>query len=106
MIEITERASEKAKELIGKQEDKVEGLKLQVFPGGCSGYIYNFSFIKEAKKEDEVIKDKGIKFFIDKNSLKMIKGSKIDYLDTLQGAGFIVMNPNAAEKCHCGKSFN
>lgn len=102
---ITENAAKKAKELLDKRE-KDESLRIEVTPGGCAGNEYRFSFTAEKKDGDEVVEVEGVKFLVDKKSMELLKGSKIDYVDSLSGAGFKISNPNAKSTCGCGQSFN
>ena len=103
-IYLTDTAIKKVKELL-KQEDKSFGLRFGVKTGGCSGFSYDLSFDSE-KQDDNVIKLDGIKVFINKDHLDMLKGSKIDYIDGLQGAGFKISTPTAKSTCGCGHSFS
>ena len=102
---VTETASNKLKELL-KQQKGDFGLRISVLKGGCSGYQYEFAFDDEVSEDDKVFDVSGVKFVVDKESFEKLKGSKIDYLDSLQGAGFKVSNPNAAHTCGCGQSFS
>lgn len=103
-LTITENASKKLRELLKNQKEGT-GLRIKVMAGGCSGHQYEFMFDKENEKDEKIEVD-GIKVLIDKESLEKMKGSKIDYIDSLTGAGFKVTNPNAASTCGCGQSFS
>src|SRR5438552_3859624 len=72
--------------------------------GGCSGLQYEMT-LGEARPGDSVIERDGVKFFVDEDSAKLLRGSTLDYQDALTGAGFQVVNPNAARTCGCGSSF-
>jgi len=102
---ITENAAGKAKELLEKR-GKNESLRIEVTRGGCAGNEYLFSFEAEKKEDDHLIEVEGVRFLIDNKSKEMLKGSKIDYVDSLTGAGFKISNPNAKKTCGCGQSFN
>jgi len=102
---ITKKAAEKLQELFKKEKKESYSLRIGVIPGGCSGYSYELDFEKEAKGTDIVLEEKGVKILIDSESLKMIKGAKMDFIDTLQGSGFKITNPNAVDSCGCGQSF-
>jgi|ETNmetMinimDraft_2_1059921.scaffolds.fasta_scaffold63025_2 iron-sulfur cluster assembly accessory protein len=102
-VTVTDKAATKIKEILEKE--KKEGLRVSVQPGGCSGFQYALELDEKSKDDDIVIEDKGIKLFIDKNSMAKLNGADIDYVDSLQGAGFKVNNPNAAKTCGCGSSF-
>lgn len=105
-LTVTDAAAKKLQEMF--TEHKKEALRLEVQPGGCSGFRYGLDLVDlETKKENDlVIEDNGVKILIDKESLARINGAEIDYLDTLQGAGFKISNPNAKDTCGCGDSFN
>lgn len=103
-IFLTDKAVNKIKELLNNREET--GLKINVISGGCSGFSYEFSLVKSPKNGDTTIKEKGINIYINQESLNIIKSSKIDYIEALQGAGFKVSNPNATSTCGCGQSFS
>lgn len=102
-INVTKKAAEKIKALI-KQEKK-NGLRISVMPGGCSGYQYGMELDDKATADDIIVEEHGIKIFIDKESIKKLNGSEVDYIDSLQGAGFKIGNPKATKTCGCGSSF-
>ena len=80
------------------------GLRVGVRGGGCSGFQYALAF-DEQRDEDTVFEDKGIRLLVDPASLPYVRGSIIDFVDGLQGAGFKVDNPNVVAACGCGSSF-
>lgn len=100
-IHLTRNAAEKIKTLSNGDG----GLRIYVERGGCSGYTYEMEIVEDRKEDDLEFTDKGVKIFIEKNSFEKLKGGYIDYLDTLQGAGFKIKNPNANTTCGCGESF-
>ena len=102
---VTERAAGKIRELAGKEGKVGYGLHFSVAPGGCSGFRYDLKFQKEAGEKDVTVEASGVKLFVDKESLSMVKGSTVDYVETLQESGFDIQNPNATTGCGCGKSF-
>jgi iron-sulfur cluster assembly accessory protein len=102
---ISDKAADKLKQILKEQKKEGYGLRVVVMAGGCSGYQYGFDFENKKKDGDNVIETKGQKFFIDKQSLEMLHGSTVDYIDSLQGSGFKIDNPNAKQGCGCGKSF-
>ncbi len=104
-IKMTELAAEKLKEILQQQKKEGCGLRIEVVPGGCSGMQYSFSLTKEPSKGDEVLDLNEVKVFMNKESFELLKGSKIDYVESLQDAGFRIHNPNAKSNCGCGKSF-
>lgn len=105
-VKITEKAVKKLKEILKEQKKEDYGLRIAVIPGGCSGFQYAFDFEKEEKENDTVVEVDAVKFFVDNESMKKLKGAIIDYVETLQGAGFKISNPNATGTCGCGQSFS
>ncbi|RKD21716.1 hypothetical protein BEP19_13885 [Ammoniphilus oxalaticus] len=105
MIEITESAGTKIKELLAEQENPSVFLRVGVQGGGCSGFTYGMGFDEEETEQDETFSIQGIKVVIDGDSLKLIKGTQIDYQETMMGGGFTIENPNATATCGCGTSF-
>ena len=103
-ITLTEKAARKVKLLLEKGNKQGYGLRMGVTPGGCSSYMYDIGFEKSQKENDIVIEEKGIKIFMNIESIAFMKGSTIDYIDTLQNAGFKIKNPNAKRSCGCGHS--
>lgn len=101
-IHLTRNAAEKIKSLT-KNGNK-SGLRIHIEKGGCSGYTYEME-VAEKKKDDLEFSEHGVNVFIDKESFDKLKGSYVDYLDSLQGAGFKIKNPNATQTCGCGESF-
>ena len=106
MITLTDKGAEKVREFLAAQSTvaATAGLRVGVRGGGCSGFQYALAF-DEQRDGDEVIEDQGIRLLVDKPSLPYVKGSVIDFVDGLQGAGFKVENPNVVAACGCGSSF-
>ena len=100
---VTDKAAEKIKALM--EQEKKQGLRISVQPGGCSGYQYGMELDDKSTEDDIVIEEKGIKIFVDKASMIKLNGSSVDYVDSLQGAGFKIENPTATKSCGCGSSF-
>lgn len=103
---VTETAVKKINELLKLEKKDGYGLRFQVLPGGCSGYQYGLDFEEKATNEDTVLMSNGIQVFIDPESLQMLKGVTLDYVESLQGGGFKISNPNAKKSCGCGSSFS
>jgi iron-sulfur cluster assembly protein len=106
MITITDTGAEKVREYMGAQaaSGDVDGLRVGVKGGGCSGFQYVLAF--DAKRDgDEVLQHEGFTLLINEESLPYVTGSTIDFVDGLMGAGFKVENPNVAASCGCGSSF-
>ena len=104
-IVFTDAAAHKVGELI-EEEDNQE-LKLRVFisGGGCSGFQYGFTFDESVEDGDSQVENQGVTLVIDPMSVQYLMGAEIDYKEDLQGAQFIIRNPNAATTCGCGSSF-
>ena len=105
MVTLTPNASEKIKVLLAEEADEGDGLRVQVVPGGCSGFEYSLTFGPKGDG-DEVVEQHGVKVFIDRFSAPYLFGAEFDYEESFQGAGFVINNPNATGSCGCGKSFN
>jgi iron-sulfur cluster assembly protein len=106
MITLTDKGAEKVREFLSAQNtaDTTAGLRVGVRGGGCSGFQYALAF-DEQHDGDTVFEDKGIRLLVDNPSLPYVRGSVIDFVDGLQGAGFKVENPNVVAACGCGSSF-
>ena len=104
-IVFTDAAASKVGELI--QEEENPGLKLRVFisGGGCSGFQYGFTFDENIEDGDSQVINRGVTLVIDPMSVQYLMGAEIDYQEDLQGAQFIIRNPNATTTCGCGQSF-
>ena len=98
-------AASKVKELI--QDEGNEALMLRVFisGGGCSGFQYGFTFDDAVEEGDSTIENQGVTLLVDPMSVQYLMGAEIDYKEDLQGAQFVIRNPNAATTCGCGSSF-
>lgn len=105
-LEFTDSAAAKVKELI--EEENNPELKLRVFVqgGGCSGFQYGFTFDEQRQDDDTAVERGGVILLIDPMSFQYLVGAKIDFKDDLEGARFIINNPNAATTCGCGSSFS
>ena len=102
----TENAANKVKQLI--EEEGNADLKLRVFVsgGGCSGFQYGFTFDEVINEDDTVMNKNGVKLLVDPMSFQYLNGAEIDYQEGLEGAQFVIKNPNAQTTCGCGSSFS
>ncbi|HMV53921.1 MAG TPA: iron-sulfur cluster insertion protein ErpA [Rhodocyclaceae bacterium] len=102
----TDSAASKVKELI--VEEGNPDLKLRVFVtgGGCSGFQYGFTFDEVTNEDDTVMEKNGVTLLIDPMSFQYLSGAEIDYQEGLEGAQFVIKNPNATSTCGCGSSFS
>ncbi|HPM69129.1 MAG TPA: iron-sulfur cluster insertion protein ErpA [Piscinibacter sp.] len=105
-IKISETVVGKVAEMLAEEGDPALQLRIFVTGGGCSGFQYGFAFDDE-KKEDDVRVERGpITVVVDAMSLQYLMGAEIDYEDNLEGARFVIRNPNASSTCGCGSSFS
>jgi iron-sulfur cluster insertion protein len=104
-VVFTDAAATKVGELI--REEQNPELKLRVFisGGGCSGFQYGFTFDENIEEGDSQVVNQGVTLVIDPMSVQYLMGAEIDYKEDLQGAQFIIRNPNATTTCGCGQSF-
>ncbi len=102
----TDAAARKVGELI-REEDNPD-LKLRVFVsgGGCSGFQYGFTFDESIEEGDTTVENEGVTLLVDPMSVQYLMGAEIDYKEDLEGAQFIIRNPNATTTCGCGSSFS
>ena len=105
VVSLTDAAVSKLSELTKEETNPDIGLRVYVYSGGCSGFRYGMMLEDAPTPEDRVLDVSGIKVYVDGQSVDLLKGSQIDYVDTLMGAGFTVNNPNAVSGCGCGSSF-
>ena len=105
-LEFTVAAAAKVAELI--QEEDNHNLKLRVYVqgGGCSGFQYGFTFDEDQQDDDTAVDREGVRLLVDPMSFQYLIGARIDYKDDLDGARFIINNPNASTTCGCGSSFS
>lgn len=105
LISATESALAELKRLMSQESSEVEGVRMGVKGGGCSGLSYVLAFGKE-REGDHVVELEGLKFFLDRKSSIYLKGIQVDYKQGLSGKGFVFKNPNASSTCGCGESFS
>lgn len=105
VISLTDAAAAKLRDLTKDEPNPEIGLRVYVYSGGCSGYRYGMMLEDQPTPDDRVMQASGVRVYIDGNSVPLLQGSEIDYVDTLMGAGFTVNNPNAVSGCGCGSSF-
>jgi iron-sulfur cluster assembly accessory protein len=105
-ITLTPNAIAKVKEIMAQQNPVPEGLRVGVVGGGCSGFSYSMQFENSPGMMDKVFNMEGLKVFVDATSLMYLNGCRVDYVETLEGAGFKFDNPNVKSTCGCGSSFS
>ena len=102
----TDSAAAKVKELIDEEGNPELKLRVFVQGGGCSGFQYGFTFDETTGEDDTVMEKGGVTLLIDAMSFQYLVGAEIDYKEDLQGAQFVIKNPNASSTCGCGSSFS
>ena len=105
-IVFTDAAASKVSELIAEEDNPNLMLRVSVYGGGCSGFQYTFSLEEEVKPADRTVEKDGTTLVIDQSSYQYLTGSTVDYVEGLEGAMFVVNNPNATSTCGCGASFS
>jgi iron-sulfur cluster assembly accessory protein len=105
-VNFTATAIAKVKEIMAQQNPVPAGLRVGVVGGGCSGFSYSMSFENGAGMMDKTFDFDGLKVYVDATSLMYLKGVSVDYVETLEAAGFKFDNPNVKSTCGCGSSFN
>lgn len=104
-VRLTDSAVNKVREIMATQDPLPAGLRIGVVGGGCSGFQYSMSFENQSGMMDKVFDFNGLKVFVDATSLMYLNGCTVDYLETLEAAGFKFDNPAVKSTCGCGSSF-
>jgi iron-sulfur cluster assembly accessory protein len=104
-LSLTNAAATKLRELTAEETNPAIGLRVYVYSGGCSGFRYGMMIEDTPTEDDQLLEANGVRVYVDGKSIDLLRGSEIDYVDTLMGAGFTVNNPNAVAACGCGSSF-
>ena len=105
-LSLTPNAIVKVKEIMAQQDPMPAGLRIGVVGGGCSGFSYSMNFENAAGIMDKVFSFHELKVFVDATSLMYLQGCVVDYVETLEAAGFKFDNPNVKSTCGCGSSFS
>jgi iron-sulfur cluster insertion protein len=106
LLEFSDSAVKKLKALQVEEQKPNLMLRVSVYGGGCSGFQYTFSLEEETKPVDRTVEKDGVTLVIDQMSYQYLTGSTVDYVEGLEGAMFVVNNPNATSTCGCGASFS
>jgi iron-sulfur cluster assembly protein len=106
MVQLTETAVGKVKEILETQDPKPAGLRISVVGGGCSGFSYSMAFENTPGMLDKTYQFGDLKVFIDQASMLYLDGAEVDYVETFEGSGFKFNNPNVKSTCGCGSSFS
>ena len=104
-VRLTDSAVNKVREIMATQDPLPAGLRIGVVGGGCSGFQYSMSFENQSGMMDKVFDFNGLKVFVDSTSLMYLSGCTVDYVETLEAAGFKFDNPAVKSTCGCGSSF-
>ena len=102
----SDSAATKVKQLIDEEGNPELKLRVFVTGGGCSGFQYGFTFDEETNEDDTIMEKGGVSLLIDPMSYQYLVGAEIDYTDGVEGAQFVIKNPNATTTCGCGSSFS
>ena len=102
----TDSAANKVKELIDEEGNPALKLRVFVTGGGCSGFQYGFTFDEDVSEDDTTMEKNGVTLLIDAMSYQYLSGAEIDYQESIEGAQFVIKNPNATSTCGCGSSFS
>jgi iron-sulfur cluster insertion protein len=105
-LDFTEAAARKVRQLIDEEANPRLKLRVFVTGGGCSGFQYGFTFDEEAAEDDTRVEREGVMLLVDPMSFQYLAGAAIDYTEGLEGAQFVIRNPNASTTCGCGSSFS
>jgi iron-sulfur cluster assembly protein len=105
MVQLTEKAVGKVKEIMASQEPAPAGLRISVVGGGCSGFSYSMVFENQPSMLDKTYNYEGLKVFVDQASMLYLDGAEVDFVESLEGSGFKFNNPNVRSTCGCGSSF-
>ena len=104
-VRLTDNAVNKVREIMATQDPLPAGLRIGVVGGGCSGFQYSMSFENQSGMMDKIFDFNGLKVFVDATSLMYLNGCVVDYVETLEAAGFKFDNPAVKSTCGCGSSF-
>ena len=105
-VGFSDAAANKVKKLVEEEKNSNLKLRVSVDGGGCSGFQYAFAFDENIAEDDAVFEKNGATMLVDVTSMQYLNGAEVDYLEGLEGARFVVNNPNAASTCGCGSSFS
>ena len=106
LINVTEAAAGKIRELLAEEGKTESGLRVFVQGGGCSGFQYGLMIEESGGVGDQQFESNGVRLFVDPVSVSYLRGAEVDFVDTITGGGFTIKNPNATSTCGCGSSFS
>ena len=102
----TDSAARKVRELLDEEDNPQQVLRVFISGGGCSGFQYGFKFDESVAEDDTVVANHGVTLVVDPMSMQYLTGAEIDYKESVEGAQFVIRNPNAQTTCGCGSSFS
>ncbi len=105
IVTVTDKAAEKARNILTERGIENGALRVFVVSGGCSGYQYGMAIARSREEDDIAIEASGITLLVDSESAPLLEGAEVDYVDDLMKSGFTIFNPNAVRSCACGSSF-
>ena len=105
IITLSQRAADRIREIMSKDNNNSIGLRIGVKSGGCAGMEYVLEYAKEKNLNEEIIEDKGVKVFVDPSAVMYLLGTQMDYKKEQFSSSFVFNNPNETERCGCGESF-
>lgn len=105
-LTFTDAAARKVMELIMEERNPELKLRVYISGGGCSGFQYGFTFDENSVEDDIAVTNDGVTLLVDPMSFQYLLGAEVDYTENLQGAQFVIRNPNASTTCGCGSSFS
>ncbi|HEX5369004.1 MAG TPA: iron-sulfur cluster assembly accessory protein [Dehalococcoidia bacterium] len=105
IVTVTDKAAEKARNILTERGIENGALRVFVVSGGCSGYQYGMAIARNREEDDIAIEASGITLLVDSESAPLLEGAEVDYVDDLMKSGFTIFNPNAVRSCACGSSF-
>ncbi|MBI4308573.1 MAG: iron-sulfur cluster assembly accessory protein [Chloroflexi bacterium] len=106
MVTITPKAAAQINKVAAQEGKEGYGLRVMVVGGGCSGFSYKLGLENQARPDDRVVEEHGVKLYVDRKSALYLTGTVLDFSDGLNGKGFTFANPNAKGVCGCGNSFS
>jgi iron-sulfur cluster assembly protein len=105
MLELTENAASALKRAIGRDQGEAKGVRIALVPSGCAEFRFKLDLAPAARDSESVFETSGVPIFVNRTATGFIKGTRIDYVESLEGGSFIFQNPNAESTCVCGRSF-
>jgi iron-sulfur cluster assembly accessory protein len=106
LVDVTETASSKMFEILKAEEMTGKGVRIYIEGGGCSGFQYGFAFDDPRETDFRLSMKEGFEVLVDTFSMNYLRGAQVDFIDSIEGSGFKISNPNATGSCGCGSSFS